>query len=78
MPLTHTLQFVLVPDDHDEPASPSGSSNGFVLLRPGTIESSEPLSPSDRKLYFKRHSQGSPKLLTFAAERPFGEFFLPK
>ena len=38
--------------------------NSFVMLRNGTVESSIPLSPTERKLYWTRHAKGSPKLLT--------------
>ena len=44
-------------------------STGFVLVGHGTMEasSSEPLSPSDRKLYYKRQS--------FSSQPPAGATF---
>ena len=43
-----------------EPAT----DTGFVLVRKGSMDASvDPLSPSDRKLYYKRQSFSSPKVL---------------
>jgi len=44
--------------------------SAFVLVRQGSIESSAPLSPTDKKMYFRRHSHGSPRLGPARSEFP--------
>jgi len=57
-----------------EDADPS-DSGAFVLISPGRFEASaEPLSPTDRKLYFRRQSHSSPRIAPIAAEFPSDEW----
>jgi len=57
----HHFQSVALPSKRKEQAE---IDTGFVLIGHGIMEASasEPLSPSDRKLYYKRSSFSSPKV----------------
>jgi len=65
--VNHFEQTKSLASPKQEPAP--DARTGFVLVGHGAMEASvEPLSPSDRKLYYKRQSFSSPKVLPRATD----------